>query len=777
MSTGPGADGAPAAMHGLGNWHRGKRRGSAIIFVVAILLLAVLCSAIVGVLSSARAYVGGESLYSKGQKNAVRWLDQYLRSGDEPDFQRYREALAVPLGDRIARIELEKPSPDDATVRRGFLQGGNDPADLVLLIGFYRLFRHAPLVSDAIDVWASADDELLQLERLGERIHQARGAGADGGWRPGYELEIERLDAVLSVKELKFSRLLGQAARLSQGLLLLATAGLALALIAGGLLFARMMWMRLALSQREVEEGNARWALAAEAGQLGLMEWRVRDDTVLMDPRAIAISELAPAPGDVYPAAVLRARVHPDDRAEMKQSALRALAGEAAVVQRFRVQLPTRGQRHLEVDGRAFKADGRAVSHMVGLVRDVTDEVNAQHVMLEEGAAQRTYQARREFLSRVSHELRTPLNAVIGFSDLMRTDAREPLTPTQMARLERVVDGGQYLLRLVNDLLDVARLEVGEMSIALGSVRLAPVLRNAVDLLEPARVARHVSIAVDEPPPQLFVVADPMRLKQVFVNILSNAIKYNREGGTVFVGFSLTPTQAVLTVRDQGAGMSSQQQRDLFIPFRRLGDEPNATEGAGLGLVISRHLAERQGGSLDVASSPGQGTTVSIRLNRDLVENVEHADFEATTSFGSALAGTAGTIVYVEDDPVNVMLLEQYVALCADVNLVVARDGATGIALARRWMPNLVLLDMQLPDMSGLDVLDRLRADPATSGLRVWRCRPTRCPRRWPRPSRAGPRPTGPSRWRSASSRRNCPSSCAEDMTTPSSLRAETIGA
>jgi len=214
-------------------------------------------------------------------------------------------------------------------------------------------------------------------------------------------------------------------------------------------------------------------------------------------------------------------------------------------------------------------------------------------------------------------------------------------------------------------------------------------------------------------------VADPMRLKQVFVNILSNAIKYNREGGTVFVGFSLTPTQAVLTVRDQGAGMSSRQQRDLFIPFRRLGDEPNATEGAGLGLVISRHLAERQGGSLDVASSPGQGTSVTIRLNRDLVENVEHADFEVTTSFGSALAGAAGTIVYVEDDPVNVLLLEQYVALCADVHLVVARDGAAGIELARRWMPNLVLLDMQLPDMSGLDVLDRLRADPATSGLRV----------------------------------------------------------
>ena len=718
MSATPARDGIWAAMRGLGNWHRGKRRGSAIVFVMAILLLALLCSAIIGVLSSARAYVGGESLYTKGQKNAVRWLGQYLRSGEEGDYQRYLDALAVPLGDRIAQLELEKPHPDYAVARRGLLQGGNDAADLDALIGFYRLFRRVPLVADAIDTWAAADEDVVRLERLGEQIHAARNAGGGDGWEPAYEIEIYRLDDVLNAEELQFSRQLGHAARWVQGLLLLATAGLALALIAGGLLFARMMWTRLAHSQREVEEGNARWALAAEAGQLGLMEWRVNDDSMLMDPRAIAIYELPPAADNVYPARELRLRVHPDDRQAMKQHTLRAIAACAPTVQRFRVVLPSGAMRHLEIDGRPFMADGRAVSHMVGLVRDVTDEVDAQNALLEEGAAQRTYQAKREFLSRVSHELRTPLNAVIGFSDLMRTDPVEPLTATQMARLDRVVDGGQYLLRLVNDLLDVARLEVGEMSIALGSVRLGPVLRNAIDLLETARAARGVTFQVDEPPQQLFVVADPVRLKQVFVNILSNAIKYNRTGGVVFVGFSLTPTQAVLTVRDQGVGMSSQQQRDLFVPFRRLGDEPNATEGAGLGLVISRHLAERQGGSLDVASAPGQGTTVTIRLNRDLVENVEHADFEASTSF-SALAGAAGVIVYIEDDPVNVLLMEQYVALCADVQLLVARDGTSGLDLARRWMPNLILLDMQLPDMSGLDVLDRLRADPATSGIRV----------------------------------------------------------
>ena len=719
MSAAAGGDGISAAVRSLGKWHRGKRRGSAVAFVMAILLLALLCSAIVGVLSSARAYVGGESLYSKGQKNAVYRLGQYLHSGEEGDYQHYLDALAVPLGDRVARLELEKPQPDYAAARRGFLQGGNDPADIDSLIGFYRLFRHVPLVADAIDTWAAADDQLLQLKRLGDQIHAARNAGVDDGWRPAYEIEINRLDDLLNAEELHFSRQLGKAARWVQGLLLAATAGLALALIVGGLWFARMMWLRLARSQQEVEEGNARWALAAEAGQLGLMEWRVRDDTVLLDPRSIAIYELGPAPGNVYPARRLRLLVHPDDRQAMKQEALRAMAARTAVVQRFRIALPSGRLRHLEIDGRSFMADGRAVSHLVGLVRDITDEVTAQNAMLEEGAAQRTYQAKREFLSRVSHELRTPLNAVIGFSDLMRTDPVEPLTATQRGRLDRVVDGGQYLLRLVNDLLDVARLEVGEMSIALSSVRLAPVLRNAVDLLETARAARAITISMDEPPPQVFVVADPVRLKQVFVNILSNAIKYNRAGGVVFVGFSLTPTQAVLTVRDQGVGMTTQQQRDLFIPFRRLGDEPNATEGAGLGLVISRHLAERQGGSLDVASTPGQGTTVTIRLNQDLVDGVEHADFESTASGGTALAGAAGVIVYIEDDPVNVLLMEQYVALCADVQLLVARDGAAGLELARHWMPNLILLDMQLPDMSGLDVLDRLRADPATSGIRV----------------------------------------------------------
>ena len=186
MSAGRGADGMSTTMQGLGNWHRGKRRASAIVFVVAVLLLALLCSAIVGVLSSARAYVGGESLYTKGQKNAVRWLGQYMRSGEEVDYAHYLDALAVPLGDRDAQLELEKPAPDYAVVRRGLLQGGNDADDIDSLIGFYRLFRRVPLVADAIQTWATADGQVMQLKASGRadpRGAQRRARTTPGGRR------------------------------------------------------------------------------------------------------------------------------------------------------------------------------------------------------------------------------------------------------------------------------------------------------------------------------------------------------------------------------------------------------------------------------------------------------------------------------------------------------------------------------------------------------------------------------------------------------------------
>jgi signal transduction histidine kinase/CheY-like chemotaxis protein len=699
-------------------WRKRERRLSGIVFVVAVVSLALLCSAIIGLLSSTRAYVNGESLYSKAQKNASRYLERYVRGGDEADYQRFLEHLSVPLGDRQARLELDKPAPDYALARDGFLLGGNDAADVTGLIAFYRLFRHVPVMAAPIATWAAADQDIQRLRALAERVHARAGAPTDPE-RGDLLAEISRLDDALDASELRFSRELGVAARWGQNLLLLATAVLAVALIVTGLLFARLQWRRLGRSQQAAAEGNAKWMLAAEAGQFGLLEWHASGDSVRMDSRALAILELNPGLPQEFSGALLRHLVHHEDRAALRSASLRAVAERQPLVQRFRIELPGGRIRHLEVDARAFFSPAGVLTHAVGLLRDVTREVTAQNAMLEEDAAQRAYQAKREFLSRVSHELRTPLNAVIGFSDLMRVDRADPLSASQKARLDRVVDGGQYLLRLVNDLLDVARLEVGEMSIALADVRLAGVLRSAIELLDAARLARGVTVSLQEPPAGLSVVADAVRLKQVLVNVLSNAIKYNRPGGVVHVSCVQTAQQACIAIRDEGEGMTPVQQRDLFIPFRRLGDEQAATEGAGLGLVISRHLMERQGGSLDIDSTPGVGTTVTIRVNRPPHDDDEANGPTTVAAPLSGLPGAAGVVIYVEDDPVNVILMDQYMALVPDVQLMVARDGRAGLELARTYLPNLILLDMQLPDMSGLEVLDRLRSDPLTSGLRV----------------------------------------------------------
>jgi signal transduction histidine kinase len=424
-----------------------------------------------------------------------------------------------------------------------------------------------------------------------------------------------RLDDVLDAKELRFSRQLGKAARWVQGLLLLATAVLALALIASGLSYAGRMWLRVARSQRAVEEGNTRWTLAAEAGRLGLMEWRVRDDTVLLDARAIAIYELPPAPGNVYSARELRLLVHPDDRQAMKQEGLRAMAARSSVVQRFRVVLPSGRLRHLAVDGRAFLVDGRSVSHMVGLLRDVTDEVTAHHAQLEEGAAQRTYLARREFLSRVSHELRTPLNAVIGFSELLEQQIFGTLNDKQRTYVSNVLVSGRHLLQLVNDILDISKVEAGRMDLVYERTPIGSIVDVVRGVIGAVATKRGINLEVALPPGLPDVYIDPGRIKQVLYNLISNAIKFTPRGGAVRLAARADARSLVVSVSDTGIGIARADLPRLFREFEQLA-QPNGTrpEGTGLGLALSRRLVELHGGRVEVESELGRGSTFSVHL-------------------------------------------------------------------------------------------------------------------------------------------------------------------
>jgi len=352
---------------------------------------------------------------------------------------------------------------------------------------------------------------------------------------------------------------------------------------------------------------------------------------------------------------------------------------------------------------------------MTAVVRDVTDARAAEQARAAQVAAEAASQTKSRMVSRVAHELRNPLNAMLGFMQLLEADPREPLTERQRQQLQLGQQAGWHLTHLIDDLLDVSRIEAGDLRMTLERVALQEVLAAALNIAGELGRRHDISLA---PPPDcagLHVQADPARLRQVLINLLSNATKYNRPGGEVRIELSHDADWVQLAVCDTGLGMSAEQVAHLFEPFNRLGREHSGIEGTGIGLVLVRQLVEAMGGRLSVQSELGAGTCMVIRLQ---------------LAAGSALALAAppepdkgpalsGRLLYIEDEPVNVLLVEQYLSRWPQVQLVQAGTGAEGLAQALALHPDLVLLDMHLPDMEGMAWLQRLRAEPAGAELKV----------------------------------------------------------
>lgn len=369
------------------------------------------------------------------------------------------------------------------------------------------------------------------------------------------------------------------------------------------------------------------------------------------------------------------------------------------------------------------QADGRVVLH--GFTWDVSDRRRAQDALrqhealrLAHEAAERASRAKSEFLSRVSHELRTPLNAILGFTDLMALDAGQPLGDAQRRRLEGVRQAGQGLLALVDDVLDVSRIEQGQLRLKHDPVPLAALLRAAGEAVEPLARSRGVSLSAVEPG-SACVRGDAAAAQQVLVNLLSNAIKYNRPGGAVRVSCEAAPDgHWAVHVDDEGLGLRPDQLTQLFQPFNRLGAERRRIGGTGLGLVIARALARAMGGDVMATSTPGQGSRFTMRLAPALPADAAGSPAGGPSADARQTPDAAGReVLYIEDEPLNVLLMEEVFRTQPGWTLHVARDGETGVALARQLQPQLVLIDMNLPDMNGLEVLRRLRADGRTAGL------------------------------------------------------------
>jgi len=848
---------------------RRRRSWPVVTVFVGIVSFQVLVAAIsIDLLSAVRSYVTGESLYSKGQKDAQIHLIDYAESHREEDYRRFLSALAVPLGDRAAREELQKAQPDPAVARKGFLDGGNHPDDIPGLIRLFRWFHDVPFMAEPIATWTEGDMVIQQMRELAERAHERLAAG-DAGSPVVSEMRTRAplLNQQLTRLESKFSAQLGEASRQTQRLLLGLNLALAVLLGLTGLGFVRHSSRVQALTEAEVRRRQESLQRLLDSAAEGLFGVDLQGKCTFINRAALdmlgyaneadllgrdihALIHHAHADGRHYPASESRIYQafrqqrelhvadevfwrrdgssfpveywsHPmfqngqvqgavatffdiTERVQM-QAALRegelrmarlvdavtdgvitidaretvvffnraaeAMFGVTAAeaigspITRF---IPRRldhgngkdttrvanghdeaalfgglheltGQR---ADARIFPIEASLSTLETGtetlitvVLRDVTQQHAARAERQMREALEATSRAKTEFLSRMSHELRTPLNAVLGFSQLLRLDAVRPPSLQQLERIQHIENAGSHLLALVNDVLDLSRVESGQMTTFPEAVDLRCVLADALVMVSALATDAHVELrmsrsngeddgrhsatapADDERGDPAWATADPVRLRQVLVNLLSNAVKYNRAGGRVTVSWAHQRDGWHVRIADTGLGMTPDKLARLFEPFNRLGAEKTKVEGTGIGLVLSRRLVELMNGELIVDSVVGRGTTATVILPSAEEPDTGPGALAPPSQHGVFDRGLS--VLYAEDDEVNAELVRQVAGLRPGVALRVAGTGAAALKIAQQEPPDLMLIDMNLGDMTGAELARALRQNPITRGIRL----------------------------------------------------------
>ena len=803
----------------------------------------------IDVMSAVRAYVTGESLYSKGQKDAHIRLIDYAELHREEDYEAFLRALAFPLGDRAAREAMQSPVLEADAARRGLIAGGTAAGDVPGVIRLFEWFHKTPLMADAIATWTEGDRIIEQIRDTAERAHRRIVAGElDAPEVTGLRSEAQRLNQELTPLEVRFAAQLADGARLSQRLLLGINLALAVLLGLSGLVFVRRSVQAQAAAETELRvrrESLQRLLDSAAEGLYGMdtrgrctfinrsaldmlgyereSELLGREMGGLIHPaRRGAATPAGPDAGEVHVVdAVFRRRdgssfpveywIHPmmkdgaldgavatffdiSERVNM-QAALRQgevrIAGlvdavndgvmtidsEQRVVQfnraaerlfavpaadaigsdvgRFFPRPPREPSSGASADSRfggntetgevlelfGKRADGlefpveASLSRLTtergtmvtAVIRDVAGLQTARAERRAREALEASSRAKTEFLSRMSHELRTPLNAVLGFSQLLRLDGKEPPTLHQLERIQHIENAGAHLLALVNDVLDLSRVESGQMTATLEPVDVRSAVEDAISMVLPLAHLGGIAIGVDglegdlvsqdAGDREIFVVADRVRLRQVLVNLLSNAVKYNRPQGEVRVQWQVSADRCELRITDDGYGMAPEKLERLFEPFNRLGAEHSKIEGTGIGLVLSRRLVELMQGELRIESAVDRGTMASVMLARSAEQPAGLGGASPPSQHGDL--DESMRVLYAEDNEVNVEIVRQVVKLRPSVVFDVAENGAIAFHKARRDQPHLMLVDMNLGDMTGIELAHALQSDPSTAAIRL----------------------------------------------------------
>lgn len=408
--------------------------------------------------------------------------------------------------------------------------------------------------------------------------------------------------------------------------------------------------------------------------------------------------------------------VHEEDRGRLEELTRLAVSERWSLMEEEHRVLDRNGQVRwfFNLSRIGYETSGAAATMLV-YAFDVTERKHAEEAAAAaREEAERSNRAKSEFLSRMSHELRTPLHSILGFAQLLEMGH---LTQDQERFVRHVISGGRHLLALINEVLDLSRIESGRLSLSVELVDLDSAVTEAIDLIRPLAAKQEISLAESQPT-GLFVMADRQKLKQVLLNLLANAVKYNRVKGQVWIDVERAEEWVRISVRDSGIGIAPEKRSELFSPFSRLGAEGGEIEGTGLGLALCKGLVEAMHGSMGVESEPSVGSVFWLEL-RSAEEEVTPEEVASAEPSTTGYLDTRRTVLYVEDNRSNIRLVQSILAQRPNVELLVATEGEQGIQQARKHNPDLVVLDLNLPDIHGAEVLRRLRAEPATHDIPV----------------------------------------------------------
>ncbi|HUX42904.1 MAG TPA: PAS domain S-box protein [Rectinemataceae bacterium] len=464
--------------------------------------------------------------------------------------------------------------------------------------------------------------------------------------------------------------------------------------------------------RNELFENERRLRISQELANIGTWDWDIQSDEIQGSERIGPLFGLTHGVANLSFSSLM-ATIHPDDRDLVDNAIAECLVTGNSFKVEHRVIWPDGRSRWLLESGNVTTDESGKPVHLLGIVQDLTDRKLAEiETMRSREEAVRANKVKSEFLSSMSHELRTPMNAILGFGQLLERD--RSLGESQLDFIDEIMKAGRHLLDLINEVLDLSKIEAGKVDLSPEPVVYRDLIDEAVSLVAPLASRRAIEIS-KEIAADPTVIADRLRLKQAIVNLLSNAVKYNRDRGSVRIRLSQSGGWARLEVIDSGYGIPEGRMAELFAPFSRLGRDGSDIEGSGIGLHISKRLIELMGGRIGAKSQEGSGSTFWIELS--LAGSTGREDEEpalpqprTATASPAARPGTCSTVLYLEDNPANLRLVSQILATREDIYLLTAQSSSLGLDLAEAHRPDLILLDLNMPDLDGYEVLRRLRS-------------------------------------------------------------------